>query len=390
MIAHIVSRKLLSIALVACCTIGIATAGAQNYTLIDLGVLPQESVSIPAALNDEGQVAGTSGASAFRYNSGAKNLMEDMGNPSTIMCRGFAINGSGQVVGDSTFGQSDVTHAAIFETDSTRDLAVSENPDSFSRASGINASGQVVGFFRAKFNGEFGRAFIANTMGEERRPTMVDLGTLGGNYAQALAINDSGFVTGNSERWGVFTIQKPGTTHAFIWNVAGKAMFDLGTLGGNFSYGTSINPSNHVAGYSTIDGSDTRIHAFLHDGKAMQDLGSLNADSEASDRSFALGVNSADQVVGYSYLPSSDVVVYPPAEDSLQQVAFVYSGGSMVDLNTRIGSASKQYKLHSATAINDKGQITAIAQDASTDSFHAVLLTPALEVPAGRPRRFSR
>jgi probable HAF family extracellular repeat protein len=153
-------------------------------------------------------------------------------------------------------------------------------------------------------------------------------------------------------------------------------MLDLGTLSGDFSYGTFINANNHVVGYATIDKYNDRVHAFLHDGNEMLDLGSLGGASMGSDRSFALGVNANDEVVGFSYLPESAPVVgdYPS-----KQVAFVYSKsfkGLMVDLNDLIGDAAKEYRLDSATAINDKGQIVAIAYVNSAGAFHAVLLTP--------------
>jgi probable HAF family extracellular repeat protein len=387
--AHPIYRNLTSIILAACCAFGIATARAQIYTLTDLGVLPNESASIPAAVNGRGQVTGTSGESAFRSDSGA--VMECMGVPGLARSRGFAISGSGQVVGDSTFGESEVSHAALFENGSARDLAAFENPELFSRANGINSSGQVVGVFQSRSNGEYGRAFITNSFESERRQTLTDLGTLGGTYAQALAINDSGFVTGNSETFGVHTITTVGITRAFLWNPATKNMADLGVLGGDFSYGTGINADNHVVGYSTINSVDNRIHAFIHDGVGMRDLGSLDGSSEASDRSLALGVNSADQVVGFSYVPSvGGIVIYPPELAPLQQVAFIYTEGVMRDLNTLIGSATKHYRLYSATGINDHGQITAIALEESSDAFHAVLLTPSLDIPMAKPSRIIR
>jgi probable HAF family extracellular repeat protein len=387
MIALPVYRSLTSIILAACCAFGIATARAQLYTLTDLGVLPNETASIPAALNGNGQVTGTSGNSAFRYTS-ADTVMEDIGTPGNNNSRGFAINISGQVVGDSTFGESEVSHAAFFENGVARDLAAFGNSESFSRANGINASGQVVGVLSSKSNSQYGRAFITNTSGSERRQVLTDLGTLGGTYAQALAINDSGFVTGNSETFGIHTISTIGISRAFLWSPVTKGMVDLGVLGGDYSYGTGINADNHVVGYSTINSSDNRIHAFLHDGLAMRDLGSLDSTSAESDRSFALGVNSADQVVGYSYVTSSVVaVVYPPVSVPVDQVAFIYTQGMMRDLNTLIGNAAKRYRLYSATAINDQGQITAIAHDESSDSFHAVLLTPSLDIPMVLPAK---
>ena len=210
--------------------------------------------------------------------------MEDVGrNSPGSISRGFGINGSGQVVGDSTFGKNKTTsHAAIFSNGSATDLGTLPNSGPFSRANGINASGQVVGFSGDKLDGDSSRAFIVNTVfsGLTR---MIDLGTLGGLYAQALGINDSGFVTGNSQTAG---IRSP--THAFIWDVTTK-MLDLGTLGGDSSYGTSINAQNHVVGYSTINNVDDRVHAFLHDGTKMIDLGSLGGASLGDRSQLCLG-----------------------------------------------------------------------------------------------------
>ena len=114
----------------------------------------------------------------------------------------------------------------------------------------------------------------------------------------------------------------------------------------------------------------------------MLDLGSLGGASVDSDFSFALGVNSADQVVGYSYLPfeQGNVPLGP------WSVAFMYSQGPMVNLNDLIGTAAENYRLDSATAINNNGQIVAIAFNKSAGAFHAVLLTPSSLIgPAPSP-----
>ena len=378
-----IHRNLTSIILAACCAIGVATARAQTYTLADLGVLPDQNASIPAGVNWQGEVAGTSGNTAFRY-SGDQSGMKDIGTPGHNISHGFAISTSGQVVGDSTFG-TEVSHAALFENGSSRDLAVSEDAALSSRANSINASGQVVGTFRITSSGE-SRAFFTRVSVSERPQILTDLGTLGGTHAQALSINDSGFVTGNSELFGAFTVPTPGAIHAYLWHPSSKKMADIGTLGGDSSYGTCISTNNHIVGYSTLNSEDNRIHAFLHDGTDMHDLGSLDSTSPESDRSFALAVNSADQVVGYSYVPESGSgIIYPPVAGPVQQVAFIYTQGVMRDLNTLIGNAAKSYQLYSATAINEKGQITAIAREESSGSFHAVLLTQAQDIPAFKP-----
>jgi probable HAF family extracellular repeat protein len=111
------------ITLAACCAVGVSSAGAQKYSVTDLGMFPdqKESVSAPAAINEQGHVAGTSGAFAFRYTK----EMEAIGrNPVGSVSRGFGINNWGVVVGDSAFGKdaSFNNHAAIFINGTTTDL----------------------------------------------------------------------------------------------------------------------------------------------------------------------------------------------------------------------------------------------------------------------------
>jgi probable HAF family extracellular repeat protein len=201
---------------------------------------------------------------------------------------------------------------------------------------------------------------------------MIGLRTLGGSYAQANAINEAGFITGTAQ-----TQAPVPTTHAFIYAplcAACGPMHDLGVLGGNSSYGMAINGNNHVAGYSTIKTNDDRVHAFLHDGKSMIDLGSLGDKRWGSDVSVALGVNNLDQVVGYTYLPAVGGM-------PIQQVAFLWRKsatgiGQMINLNKLLAATGKNYLLISATAINDKGQIVANAWDIQNGGPRAVLLTP--------------
>ena len=113
----------------------------------------------------------------------------------------------------------------------------------------------------------------------------------------------------------------------------------------------------------------------------MIDLGALGGASLESDRSYALGVNSADQVVGYSYLSwfcleCDQEETVSPSVHSPRQVAFIYEGGFMLNLNDLIGDAAQDYRLDAATAINDQGQIIAIAYDYNAGAVRAVMLTP--------------
>ena len=310
---------------------------------------------------------------AFYYDYGQK-FMEDAGG---LNSRGFAINSLGLdsvetriVVGDTftVVPMEPRSHAAMFKNGVVTDLGVLPN-QLYSRANGINATGQVVGFSGLQRDSSESRAFMWSS-----QTGMIDIGTLGGGYAQANAINDGGYITGASQTQGMTPMA---LTHAFIYQLPSPPyrryhpMVDLGVLGGFSSYGMAINSYNHVAGYSTITANDERVHGFFHDGNKMIDLGSLGWPGTDTDVSVALGINKSDQVVGYSYLPTVGGM-------PLQQVAFLWrrASGQMINLNKLLYGNGKNYLLVSATAINDNGQIVAKAYDIYNGGVHAVLLTP--------------
>ena len=372
---------MISIGLIVFLAIGVSNGNAQtpfqlSYQVTDLGVLPAKKAraSIPAAINNQGQVTGTSGMSAvdesaFLYDPKSnKGTLEDLARNYGGISHGFGINEAGDVVGDATMGTSESSHAALFKGGKIVDLGILKGMV-FSQANGINASGMVAGFCAGKPDENVNRAFLwTPAMG------MIDIGTLGGPQAQAFGINAFGLITGTAQ---ISESSRDEIFHAFICNPFSKGirnMIDLGTLGGNESVGMAINLNGHVVGYSTLDpSSDNRVHAFLYDGMKMRDLGSLETWI-AVDRSYALAVNILDQVVGYSYvLPHSRVDNPDPPT---RQAAFIYIQGKMMNLNDLIGGAAKTYWLKSATGINDKGQIVAVAQDLSTYELHAVMLTP--------------
>jgi uncharacterized membrane protein len=73
-----------STAAIACFVLGASVAfGQTTYTATDLGVLPGKEESVPAAINGQGLIAGTSkgaasGEAAFRYNPYNPVPMEDI------------------------------------------------------------------------------------------------------------------------------------------------------------------------------------------------------------------------------------------------------------------------------------------------------------------------
>jgi len=369
---HLLATGLFLVGLMACLAIGVSTAQAQTYNIKSMGVLDGMKTCEPAAMNSVGQVTGTAKAgedhAAFRYYyNGKDDEMEDVGG---LGSRGFAINPAGIIVGDFYLYKKLglISHAALFNGEGVVDLGVLKG-QVFSRANGMNAIRQVVGYSGLKRDSAESRAFIWTS-----RTGMIDIGTLGGAYAQALAINDAGFVTGTSEVYGWMD----GATHAFVYQPFSETerymepMRDLGTLGGATSYGTAINMSNHVVGHSTLKTLDGRVHAFFHGGEKMIDLGAMENEGFVSSQ--ALAINNADQVVGVSYGPASGT-------NQITQAAFIWNRkgpgkGEMMNLNRLIATPNKAYWLLSATAINDSGQIAASAYDYANNTVVAVLLTP--------------
>jgi probable HAF family extracellular repeat protein len=154
--------------------------------------------------------------------------------------------------------------------------------------------------------------------------TEIDIGSLGGGWAQAQGVNPCGRVTGYAGR-------ADGLTHAFLYD---GAMHDLGTLGGSESEGSAINSCGNITGWSAT--ASGQVHAFLYDGKTMKDIGSFGGNS------FGLASNSASQVAGYSYGPG-DAWFH----------AFLYdsrTGGPIQDIGLPGVSSF-------ALAINDAGQV---------------------------------
>src|SRR5262252_5312466 len=115
---------------------------------------------------------------------------------------------------------------------------------------------------------------------------ITNLGTLGGSYSAAHAINASGQITGSSYTGTGYKV-----SHAFLYS--GGKMIDLGTLGGSFSYGLAINTSGQVAGTSAL--SNGRYRGFFSNGGRLTNVGTLGGSTDYSD---AEGINDAGQVVG--------------------------------------------------------------------------------------------
>ncbi len=128
------------------------------------------------------------------------------------------------------------------------------------------------------------------------------------------------------------------------------------------SAGHGINDAGQVTGDSTIGNGIGIIHAFVYSGGTMIDLRTLGGTYSSGD-----SINNAGQVVGASTLANGDTH------------AFVYTSGKMYDLNNLIPAGSGLI-LEAALGINNSGQITGYGHTNSQDK-HAFLLTPDTIIP---------
>ena len=117
---------------------------------------------------------------------------------------------------------------------------------------------------------------------------MTDLGTLGGTYSIANAINDRGQVVGNATT-------TEGAVHAFLYS--GSKMTDLGTLGGTNSYAGGINNSGQVVGAAFTAGVHN-LRPFLYDGSTLIDLNTLIDPHSDCILGSAYDINDSGQILG--------------------------------------------------------------------------------------------
>lgn len=277
-----------------------------------------------------------------------------------------AINERGQVAG-TRHGRS-----ALWQKNRVQDLGTLPLPGSppgaespQSAAVALNDRGLVAGnsgrFQTYPFDVGDGFDSLPFLWGSGR---MLPLGTLGGQYAEAAAINAEGVVAGKADLPLIYDRKRDAEdnrTRAFLWR-KGK-MRSLGTLGGHDSGAQGINNRGQVVGWSmlrprTKARDDIGLYrAFLWEKGRMRDLGSIPGFAESS----ATAINDRGQIVGELYRTHLDY--------RTTSRAFLWEKGRMRNLGAPAGLSS------TALAINDRGEVVGFAQTPSFD--HRALLWKA-------------
>lgn len=279
-----------------------------HYTATNIGSPAGSTTGFMAfAMNNRGQIIGLSDMHGFIWTHGSFQALGDFWPA--------GINDLGQVVGTSA------GHAALWDEGKIRDLGTFGGPSS--DAFGINNHVQVIGW------AEWG-AVNPEEPFLWQKGNMRDILFTGLSFANC--INDKSQIAGY-QPFGSFY-------KAALWDKS--KLWDIGTLGGDYSLPSAMNNSTEVVGSSSL--ADGHYHGFLWKNGKLFDLG---APPDYPD-STASAINERGLIVG-SVNKDDD---YRPA---------IYRNGAWIDLNDLIRPFANPALTGGAVAINNRGDIVVSA-----------------------------
>lgn len=246
--------------------------------------------------------------------------------PADAIGMGGSVNNAGQIVGyHGTF------EAMLWENGNVTELGPFFGGSSQTLAYNINDAGDIVGC--GKSTGW--NAYLYSDGSSSMLPG------LGGSYACAKDINESGIIVGSA---------KPANASytAVIWE--NGAIAALPSSGTGSHWAQAINDLGEVVGGFDFDGPFVE-HAVLWTNGNLVDL------SPDSDDSGAFDINNHGNIVGH-----------------ISQRAYLWKNGVGLDLNTLIGPQQPNVVLKFAKSINDAGYI--VGDGFGPVGYQAFLLVP--------------
>lgn len=256
---------------------------------------------------------------AVLYDNGALTDLGTLGGPTS---NAFDGNALGTIVGSSTTGSAD---RAFVHRDGVMTELSGIGGES-SRAWAINDRGQIVGVASIPGTGDVDNHAI---LWESDCADAIDLTALnGGRYSFTRDINNQGEIVGTD------VLVETNHSRAVVWR--DRVLVELDDGGAPDSQATAINDAGTIVGFILAPGP---ARAVIWRNGTMVELGTLGGA-----QSVARGINNAGDVVG----SSTDAI-------NNRSSAFLYSGGSMINLNDFVDQS--RWSLEEALDICDDGRI---------------------------------
>ena len=233
--------------------------------------IPQANAYVPQHISGNGQIIGY---------VGSQPVLISGSQVTNLPASGLAVSDNGQVAYQTgPFGG--VQNSFVYSTGTSTSLGTVPGYEG-TYVSGINNSGQVAATVTHDLTGpnnDF-RSQPAFYNGH----TLIPLGTFGGTYGWAVAINNQGDVVG-------YATNAQNTLIGFVSHDGGPVI-SLGTLpGGGSTMPNSINDSGQIVGYAGNQ-------AFLYQDGALTNLNTLLSPSASNiNLNDAYAINNAGQII---------------------------------------------------------------------------------------------
>ncbi len=342
------------------------SALAQNVTnLPSLG----GSGTIANDINDMGEVVGQStlpgGLEVAAVRWDAAHTATNLGSlPGSTISEALAINNNGTIVGFSEIG-SGARLATLWDgRGGILDMHAAIGATGSSIPWDINDNGVIVG--QASITaGIFSRGFVWDQVNPALQAG-TDFYQGGANFS----VNNAGEIVGAG-----FFFGDPDDALLAVPDGRGGYEYPLiNPFGFFFSQARAINNTGMIIGHSGFNSTTNSWNAAIYTGDSLNPVTTLGS-LPFYNTSEGLDVNDNGMVVGYSW---------DGEFTGLDPRAWVWTEGTMYDLNDLLGDHEEFEILSRATAVNNNGDIVGFGRllDGSTGAFLIEGFTPPAACPA--------